>query len=134
MTLSPTFTSIGTRLPDGSDGKPDFDAVNAAISIAQEPMMAEVAMRYDPTADDFSIPALRVDESTVDQLIAIWREEAWQRAVELTSAGTEAERATVASRIEATATSRALLIRSATGYLPFVGDPDTRDRHCEDRR
>lgn len=114
--------------------KGDFDRVNVLLVRVQGPMLKEAARRFDPGVDDFSVPVLDVDDQTVGQLLAAWREEAWLNARRLASASTTARRKAVAQTIEQSAALRALAIRAATSYLPFVSSTTPRDAWCRSQR
>ena len=114
--------------------KRDFDRVNVLLVRVQGPMLKEAARRFDPGVDDFSVPVLDVDDRTVGQLLAAWREEAWLNARRLASASTPARRRAVEQTIEQSAALRALAIRTATSYLPFVSSTKPRDEWCRQRR
>ena len=111
-------------------GKADFDRVNELLTDVQEPMLAEVARRLDPTVDDFTLPALDVDENGVGRLIAAWRAEAWLNAERIARAETPAERRAAEALVESQAAVRALAIRTATGYIPFLTSTRPRDAWC----
>ena len=115
-------------------GKEDFDRVNELLRDVQGPMLAGAAERFDPTADDFSLPTLRLDETGVAALLAGWREEAWRNARALAAAGSADERRAVETAIETAAALRARAIRAATRYLPLLGEAEERDGYCASRR
>ncbi|HEU0336369.1 MAG TPA: DUF5995 family protein [Gaiellaceae bacterium] len=113
-----------------STGEHDFELVDDLLAGIQGQVLDEAARRFDGTIDDFSIPELDVDDATVAQLIASWRHEAWLNGERLAAAADEGERAAVAASIETQAAARALLIRTATHYVPFLTSTAPRDRHC----
>ena len=50
------LAAVGLVAPDGSSRKPDYDAVEKWLYTATEPLLAEFAARFDPTADDANDP------------------------------------------------------------------------------
>jgi hypothetical protein len=112
------LAEIGLVKPDGSSRKPDHDKVNVFLNRVIEPLLAEVAARYDPTADDTQINGTLLDEAALLQLAVGWRELAWRNAELLVAAPTPAARALVEAQIEQTATIEANLIIVATSYTP----------------
>jgi hypothetical protein len=111
-------------------GERDFELVDDLLAGVQGHVLDEAARRFDGTIDDFAIPALDVDDTTVDQLIATWRHEAWLNGERLAAADDPVERAAVEASIETQAAARALAIRTATHYVPFLTGTAARDRHC----
>jgi hypothetical protein len=123
--------AVGTTAPNGQTRKPDFEKVNDLITAQQDAVVGENARRFDPSIGTFSIPVLDVDEKTFAALIVNWREESWRNGARLLAAKTPREHAAVAAEIEATATSRAIAIRGATTYLPFIDSTAERDAYCQ---
>ena len=122
--------AVGTAGATGQTRKPDFEKVNDLITAQQDAVVGENARRFDSSIGTFSIPALDVDENTFAALIVNWREESWRNGVRLLAAKTASEHAAVAAEIEATATTRAIVIRGATTFLPFIDSTDQRDAYC----
>ena len=122
--------AVGETGPTGQSRKPDFEKVNDLITAQQEAVVGENARRFDSSIGTFSIPLLDVDENTFAALIVNWREESWRNGARLLGARTPREHAAVAAEIEATANSRAIAIRAATTYLPFIDSTDERDAYC----
>jgi hypothetical protein len=112
-------------------GRRDFELVDDLLADVQGPVLDEAARRFDGTIDDFAIPELDVDDTTVARLIASWRHEAWLNGERLAAADDPGERAAVTASIETQAAARALVIRTATQYVPFLTSTGARDRHCE---
>lgn len=112
------LAEIGLVKPNGSSRKPDHDKVNVFLNRVIEPLLAEVAARYDPTADDAQINGTQLDEAALLQLAVGWRELAWRNAELLVVAPTPAARALVAAQIEQTAAIEANLIIVPTSYTP----------------
>jgi hypothetical protein len=123
------LAATGLVAPDGSSRKTDFDADEKWLYTATEPLMAEVAARFDPTADDGSDP-YGLTNLTLFQIVSGWREEAWRNAEALVSAPDSAARALVAKKIETDAANEAKTILAAESYTPPLTSPDSRDRWC----
>ena len=123
------FERIGMAKPDGSSRKPDHDRVNQFLNRVSDDLYPEVARRFDPTFDDFSVTGTTVDDFLSFQAIPAWRENAWRNAERLVAAETPAERALVAQSIEEYAASQARTIRLATAYGPLQSSA-ARDAYC----
>jgi hypothetical protein len=119
---------IGLVKPDGSTRKTDHDKVNVFLAKVTEPVIAELARRYDPTVDDGNVPG-SWDETATLQLVVGWRERAWQNAQRLVSATSPAERALVAQSIETDAVTTANVLKAATQYGPGQSSA-ARDAWC----
>ena len=57
--LPMVLADIGLVKPDGSSRKPDHDKVNEFLNLVMEPLIDEVAARFDPTVDDSQIDEVR---------------------------------------------------------------------------
>lgn len=112
------LAEIGLVKPDGSSRKRDHDEVNRFLNLVIEPLVDEVAARFDPTVDDFTIDGTTLDEAALLQILVGWRELAWRNAELLVAAPTPAARALVAAEIERVAAVEANLVVLATAYLP----------------
>ena len=123
------LASVGLVAPDGSSRKPDFDAVENWLYTATEPLLAEIAARFDPTADDSSDP-YGLNNLTLFQMVSGWRESAWRNAEALVSAPTEQARALVAASIEAEAADAARAILASQTYVSPFTSSGPRDRWC----
>jgi hypothetical protein len=122
--------SIGLTAPDGSSRKPDHDRVDEILNRVTDDVVAEIARRFDPTIDDTSLPTT-LDDLTLFQTIAAWREEAWRNAELLAAAPTAAARELVASQIESNAVTTAQAIILGTQYLPgLLSGAPARDAYC----
>jgi hypothetical protein len=122
--------AIGLVKPDGSSRKPDHDKVDEFLNRVTGPLIAEVARRFDPSVNGTNVQGTTLDETTLFQLIATWREEAWRNAELLAAASTPAARALVAETIEATATTKQLALKADTAYVPPLTSSATRDAWC----
>ena len=79
------LAGIGLVKPDGSSRKEDHDRVNVFLNRVTDGLIAEIAARFDPTADDRDLPT-SIDDMGIFQLIPTWREIAWRNAERLASA------------------------------------------------
>ena len=123
------LATVGLVAPDGSSRKPDFDAVEQWLYTATEPLLAEVAARFDPTADDANDP-YGLNNLTLFQMVSGWRENAWRNAEALVSAPTAGARALVAAKIESDAAAEAKTILTSQSYAPPLTTSDSRDKWC----
>jgi len=123
------LAGVGLVAPDGSSRKPDYDNVEKWLYTATKPLIAEIAARFDPTADDTDAP-FGISYATLFQMISGWREGAWRHAEQLVSAPTPAARAQVAASIETEATTAAKALLATQSYTPPLTSSDARDRWC----
>jgi hypothetical protein len=92
------LAGIGITKPNGTSRKPDHDAYNRRLAALYQPVLAEVASRFDPTADDVEVGS--VDNEAAFFILQSWREGVWRNAERLVNAKTPQERADVARSIE----------------------------------
>jgi hypothetical protein len=121
--------SLGMVKPDGTSRKADHDRVNQILNRVTDDLVAEIARRFDPTIDDTNLPTT-LDDFTLFQIIAGWRESAWRHAELLAAATTPEARELVGQEIEDYAASQARMIRAGTAYLPLSGGSAARDAFC----
>lgn len=121
------LAASGLVSPDGTSRKPDYDKVNVLLWKLTKPLTAEQSERFDPTMANGSNSLL--DPATF-QAIVSWRERAWRNAEALVGAKSDAERALVAERIEATALTEGALILSSSAYVPPLTTTKARDDYC----
>lgn len=121
--------ALGLVRPDGASRKPDHDRVNVILNRVADDVLAEIARRFDPTVDDTNLPT-GLDDATLFQLLAGWREKAWRNAELLAAAPTPAARELVVAAIEYDATMEARAIASSTRYAPLSNGSVTRDNYC----
>jgi hypothetical protein len=121
--------SIGLRRPDGTSRKLDHDRVNVILNRVADDVTAEIARRFDPTADDGNLPTT-LDDATVFQTLVGWRENAWRKAEALAAAPTPEARAIVVEQIESDAATQARAIVAATAYPPLLNGSAARDAYC----
>lgn len=113
--------------------KLDHDRVNDVLSRVPDRLVAELAIRLDPTIDDWDVAWTSGEQGIVNAGIRLWRQEAWRNAERLVAATDAAERARVARSIEDSAAAAALVIAAATSYAP-LGTSAARDQHCAQMR
>jgi hypothetical protein len=121
--------SIGLVRPDGTSRKADHDRVNVILNRVADDIVAEIARRFDPTADDANLPTT-LDDAAIFQLLAGWREKAWRNAELLATAPTPEARELVVAGIEQDAATEARAIVASTGYPPLLGGSAARDAFC----
>jgi Family of unknown function (DUF5995) len=121
--------SIGLVAPDGTSRKPDHDRVDQILNRVTDDVIAEIARRFDPTIDDTNLPT-SLDDATLFQTIAAWREKAWRNAEALAAAPTPGARDLVVAQIENDAASEARTIAAGAAYPPLLGGSASRDAYC----
>lgn len=126
--LAFVMASTGLVTPDGRSGKRDYDQVNELLNLLTPPLNAEEQARFDSTIDGGTAPAPIY--TSIFQLIAEWREQAWRNAEALVSARTAEERTMVAQKIENDATARARSLHRSYAYTPPLTSTANRDAHC----
>jgi hypothetical protein len=122
--------AIGLVKPDGSSRKRDHDQVNVFLNRVTEPLLAEIARRFDPSIKGLTVQGTSLDETTLFQLIALWREEAWRNAELLVAAPNPVARALVAQTIETTAATKGQLLLTANSYVQPITTSAGRDAFC----
>jgi len=126
-----TLYAIGLVAPDGTSRKPDHDKVNKILDLVLQPLISEIAARYDPTvANPPGIPGGLLDFLEF-QVLPTWRETAWRNAEKLAAAPDAAGRKAVAASIEQSAADEARSLRSLTLYTPPVTTTAARDAYCK---
>ena len=123
------LAGVGLVAPDGSSRKGDFVAVEQWLYTATEPLLAEIAARFDPVADDANDP-FGLSYLGLFQVVSGWRETAWRNAEALVSAPTPKARALVAASIEAEAVAGAQTLLNSQSYAPPVTSSAARDGWC----
>jgi hypothetical protein len=124
------LAAIGLVKPDGSSRKPDHDKVNQILNRVYGPLLAEVARRFDPSVSSPAAEGTTLDDTTLLQLLVLWREEGWRNAERLVLAATPAERAQVAASIESEAAEEAQTLESLTAYRQPLTGSAARDAYC----
>jgi hypothetical protein len=123
------LAGVGLVASDGTSRKPDYDAVEQWLYTATRPMLAEIATRFDPTADDADDP-FGLNYLALFQVVSGQREAAWRNAEALVSAQTPQERALVEASIEAEAVSAAQTLLATQSYVPLLSSSAPRDAWC----
>ncbi len=123
------FVLVAAGMVGSPNGKPDHDEVNRVLKRVAEPMMAELAARFDPAIDDSAGPN-SLGYALVLNLLFEWRENAWRQAERLASAPDAATRQQVADQIEASAEVQARSIASSYAYQPPLTTTKARDDYC----
>jgi len=122
--------AIGLVKPDGSSRKRDHDQVDVFLNRVTGPLLAEIARRFDPSIKGLNAQGTSLDETTLFQLIALWREEAWRNAELLALAPDPVARAVVVQTIETGAATKGQLLLTANSYLPPITTSAARDAFC----
>ncbi len=128
------LAEIGLVRPDGSSRKDDHNKVNQFLVRVVQPVIEEVARRFDPSADDGSIDGTTMDETATLQLLFGWREEAWRNAERIALADTPAQKAAVIRSIEDAALAKAELLKAQTAYQAPLSSSAARDAWCSEHR
>jgi hypothetical protein len=123
------LAGVGLVAPDGSSRKPDYVAVEQWLYTATEPLLAEIAARFDPAADD-AADRFGLSNLALFQMVSGWRERAWRNAEALVSAPTAQERAAVAASIEAQAAEEARALLVTQSYSPPFSSAGPRNQWC----
>lgn len=124
-----TLAAIGMVTPEGENRKPDHDKVDVFLNTVTQPMLAELAERFDPNTINVQTP-YGAGYTGLFQLVAAWRESAWRNAELLVSAPTPELRAVVAQQIELSAATQATAIVAGNSYLPPLTGTGPRDAWC----
>ena len=122
------LAGIGLVKPDGTSRKADHDKVNEFLNKVTNPLLAEVAARFDTAANSAAGPALLGYTSSF-QMLAAWREAAWRNAERLANAPDAASRQLVEQSIEAYAAGINDTLAKGMGY-GLLGSSAARDAHC----
>jgi Family of unknown function (DUF5995) len=124
-----TLAAVGMATPDGQSRKPDHDKVDQFLNTVLQPLLDELAARFDSSIIHIETP-YGVGYTGLFQTLAVWREQAWRNAQLLASATTPAARALALQEIETSAATQALAIKTANSYVPPVTQSSTRDTYC----
>jgi hypothetical protein len=127
-----TLAAIGLVTEDGQSRKADHDQVNVFLNRVMEPLLAELAARFDSNTVNIVTP-FGVGYTALFQQVALWRETAFRFAEQLSVAATPEQRALVMEAIELNAVLEANVIVTAYGYLPPLITAQPRDRYCQSR-
>jgi hypothetical protein len=122
--------AIGLVAPDGTSRKPDHDKVNVFLNRVTEPLLAEIARRFDPSISSDDVQGTQLDTTALFQLIVAWREAAWRHAEQLAAARNLIERKAVEQTIESYASSLEASLRTGNRYNPPLTSPVGRNAYC----
>jgi len=128
------LAQIGITTEDGVSRKPDHDRVNDFLILVTEPLVAELSRRFDPSVDDSYLDGTTLDETSLFQLMAAWREEAWRNAERLVNATSPGDRARVAGEIEFAAETKGRLLALQYAYVSPLSGTSGRDAYCAAKR
>jgi hypothetical protein len=113
----------------GLGSKADHDKVNVILAQVADPLIAEIARRFDPSINSGDVPGTSLDRDALLQVVFAWREEAWQNATALHASGGAAKQALLAE-IEANAATRARALAADNAYAPGQSSAP-RDAYCQ---
>jgi hypothetical protein len=123
------FVLVATGMVGAPNGKHDHDKINEVLNKVAEPMMAELAKRFDPAIDDSSGPH-SLGYAALLNLLYGWRQNAWTQAERLATAPDAAARQHVADEIEASAEVQARSFVTTYRYNPPLTTTTARDDYC----
>jgi hypothetical protein len=123
------FVLVATGMVGSKERKHDHDQVNRVLNHVVEPLMAELAARFDPAIANAETP-YGLGYTALLQLLVEWRENAYRQAERLASAPDQATRDQVAAQIEASAEAQARAIVTGEAYHPPLTSTTARDDYC----
>jgi hypothetical protein len=106
------LAALGLTMPDGRSRKIDHDRGNALLAKLYQPVITEIATRFDPKTDD--VNAGSADEAFAVGILQSWREAVWRNAERLVEAPSQQARQLIAGEIEQDAKTLGDAIRQAT--------------------
>jgi hypothetical protein len=124
-----TLAAIGMATPDGQSRKPDHNKVNQFLNTVLQPLLEELAARFDSSILHIQTP-YGVGYTGLFQTLAVWREQAWRNGELLANATTPEARAVALQEIETYAATQALTIKTANSYVPPLTNSTARDAYC----
>lgn len=120
---------IGLVAPDGTSRKADHEAINEMLNSELEPLLAEIADKFDPTINPPATP-YGVGLTALYQLVEAWRETAWTEAEALASSADLGAFWATAQSIQANAAAQAQSLVSSNGYNGVSTSYPTRYAYC----
>lgn len=114
----------------GMGHKADHDRVNDILWAAYEPAIRAIDEHLADSIDDGDIDGTSLDQQALFEVVASWREQAWQDAKMLANARTDLDRAAVAAAIEEKAYLQAEEFRTLYAYVPGSEALETRNEYC----
>jgi hypothetical protein len=124
------LAKLGLFEADGTSRKPDHDRVNIILNRVLDPILAEMARRFEPSPVDTSADPTRLTSTALFQTLEAWREQAWRNAERLEAATSQQQWDDVAQSIENTALANAVAIQAAYAYHPPLTTTASRDAYC----
>jgi Family of unknown function (DUF5995) len=124
-----TLAAVGMATPDGQSRKPDHDKVDQFLNTVLQPLLEELAARFDSSIIHIETP-YGVGYTGLFQTLAVWREQAWRNGELLANATTPEARAVALQEIETYAATQALTIKTANSYVPPLTNSTARDAYC----
>jgi len=124
-----TLAAIGMATPDGQSRKPDHNKVNQFLNTVLQPLLEELAARFDSSILHIQTP-YGVGYTGLFQTLAVWREQAWRNGELLANATTPEARAVALQEIETYAATQALTIKATNSYVPPLTNSASRDAYC----
>ena len=92
--------ALGLRSKKGVTRKPDHDHVNVILDRAYEPVVDQIAQRYDPLVSTTNASWDPIDDIGGLEMVKEWREQVWRNAERLVNAKSDSERRQVANDIQ----------------------------------
>jgi hypothetical protein len=123
------IAALGLRTKAGESRKPDHDLVNEVLDRAYQPVIDEVAARYDPFVSTTNASWNPLDDVAGLEMVKGWREQVWRNAERLVNARSDEEREQVADDIKARAADWA----RGMAAVQTPGDRARRDAYCAER-
>jgi hypothetical protein len=120
------LAALGLRTRKGATRKVDHDRVNKVLDAAYEPVVSQIAKRYDPFVSTTNASWDPIDDIGGLEMVKGWREAVWRNAERLLAAKSDAERRQVTGQIQQNAATWARLM--AAPQTP--GSRARRDPYC----
>src|SRR4029077_6697479 len=112
----------------GNSRKPDHEAINAMLNDELQPLLAEMADKFDPSINVPNTPD-GVGLTPMCQRVAGWRETAWTEAEALANASDPVAFAAVSQSIQASAAAEAESLVLSDPYTPTDATPTPAARY-----
>jgi len=122
--------AIGLTEPSGQSLYPDHERVNDILEPLVQPVITELARRFDPTIGSTEFQGTTLDDEAFFRTLVQWRETAWLNAERLANAQSPQDWRAVAASIESAAKDEADLIVATERYRPPLTSTDGRDAYC----
>lgn len=115
----------------GLGSKQDHDRVNEILLAAYGPGLEAIDAHLADAIDQYDLQGTELDDRALFELVAGWREQAWQDAQALADADSESRRQVVASQIERKAAEQARTFRAQYAYPPGTAQREQREAYCD---